>query len=85
MTLFIPYTKMFDNIDLKKLALWRFNQWSPMHVWCCFCDENTPDHRKNYWFDKFERDILSFYMSLDEHNKVIFYHYLVDQLNNYNV
>ena len=62
-------------MDLNKLAYWSYNQWSGKHVLNCFTTDDDDDHCRNYWIEKFNQNILQFYISLDKKHKDIFEKY----------
>ena len=76
------YSGTTKCILLADIAYWSFNQWTSLHLYNCF--NATNPNGKKYWDNKFNRDILLFYLSLDVNNRQHFDHYMEIQLQNYN-
>lgn len=53
--------------ELRKLAYWSYNIWNGSKVLEIFEPEN--ENEREYWLNKFNRNILAFYLSLDDRNK----------------
>ncbi len=69
------------KIDFNKLAYWTYNIWNLTHVWTCFGADD--EIKKEYWTQKYDTNVLYFYLSLDEPNKERFLKYLDVQLSGY--
>ena len=73
---------MISYTDFEKLAYWTTCEWSIIHVWNCFSPQNQPEY--DYWSNKFDSNVILFFLLLDKVNKRIFHNYLSIQLDNWN-
>lgn len=65
-------------MDFDELTKWTYNSWNIHVVFDCFDLWDKPDHAKQYWSNKFNANIITFYLSLDNDNRKIF----IDHINN---
>ena len=70
-------------MELEKLAKWTYNNWNDRALEECFIDTNMDKDERKYWRNKFNSDLLFFFLSLDAKNRAKFEQYLKDKLKNY--
>lgn len=68
-------------VEIEKLAYWAYNEWSGARVLEIFKPEDK--YEEEYWLNKFDRNILSFYLSLDRNNKAKFERYIEKEFGKY--
>jgi len=65
---------MMENINIQYLAWYSYGHWSLFEIFECF--QPKTEYEKDYWSGKFDSDILYFFCSLDDNNKIRFVRYL---------
>ena len=70
-------------MELEKLAKWVYNNWNDRALEECFIDANMDKYERKYFKNKFNSDLLLFFLSLDAKNRIKFEEYLKDKLKNY--
>lgn len=65
--------------DLEKLAYYTCCDWSLFDVYDCFKPKDKGE--EGYWSNKYNPNLLSFYLSLDRRHRGILYDYVFAKLD----
>jgi hypothetical protein len=70
--------QMLLQEDLEKLAYYMSSDWCLYDVYECFKPKD--DNEKMYWSNKYDSNILKFYLTLDKKNRGILYDYILSKM-----
>lgn len=83
MTIIFFILERYMNIE--KLAIWSHNCWNIYNMYDCFNIWIKSEKEKKYWNDKYNPNILEFYVSLDQNDRFIFGEYLEKTIKKYEI